>query len=38
MKLDNMFKKNRGTSMKRIAHRQTGPEVPEGLKERSALS
>ena len=31
MKLDNMFKKNRGTSMKRIAHRQTGPEVPEGL-------
>ena len=31
MKLDNMFKKNRGTSMKRIAHRQAGPEVPEGL-------
>lgn len=31
MKLDNMFKKNHGTSMKRIAHRQTGPEVPEGL-------
>lgn len=31
MKLDNMFKKNRSTSMKRIAHRQTGPEVPEGL-------
>ena len=31
MKLDNMFKKNRGTSMKRIAHSQAGPEVPEGL-------
>ena len=31
MKLDNMFKKNRGTSMTRIAHRQAGPEVPEGL-------
>ena len=31
MKLDNMFKKNRGISMKRIAHRQAGPEVPEGL-------
>ena len=31
MKLDNMFKKNRSTSIKRIAHRQAGPEVPEGL-------
>lgn len=31
MKLDNMFKKNRSTSMKRIGHRQAGPEVPEGL-------
>lgn len=31
MKLDNMFKKNRSTSMKRTEHRQSGPEVPEGL-------
>ena len=31
MKLDNMFKKNRSTSLKRAESRLTKPEVPEGL-------
>ena len=31
MKLDNMFKKNRSTSLKRVESRLTKPEVPEGL-------
>ena len=31
MKLDNMFKKNRSTSLKRAENRLVKPEVPEGL-------
>lgn len=31
MKLDNMFKKNRSTSLKRAESKLTKPEVPEGL-------
>ena len=31
MKLDNMFKKNRSTSLKRVESRLAKPEVPEGL-------
>ena len=31
MKLDNMFKKNRSISLRRVENRQYKPEVPEGL-------